>query len=145
MKYRDRRRYSYDIKLRTYFSGDAIERDRDRKCSATFTIHTYALPLKQTICKDCMRFMTVRKFCGSKNALEPYRLVAYRDEWFQGILNRKGDREDQVFSIYVTPRKIVFEKLTTAQLVKELPTFYGIRSFQAVFTKSRHWNLCRAS
>jgi hypothetical protein len=46
----------------------------------------------------------------------------------------------QLESTYLlTPlRRVLFEKLTGFQLVKEFPAFYGTRRFIAVFTRSRY-------
>ena len=38
-------------------------------------------------------------------------------------------------------RTVLLEKLTSLQLVKEFPTFYGIRTFIKAFTSARHLSL----
>jgi len=35
-------------------------------------------------------------------------------------------------------RELLLEKLIVSQLIKEFPTFYGTRSFIAVFTRESH-------
>jgi len=34
----------------------------------------------------------------------------------------------------------LLEKLTSTQLVKKFPAFYGTRRFITVFTRARHWS-----
>jgi hypothetical protein len=46
----------------------------------------------------------------------------------------------------LTPwRRVLIEKLTVTQRVKNFPTFYGIRRFIIAFTGARHWSLSWAT
>ena len=50
-------------------------------------------------------------------------------------------------TLYFTPylltpwSRVIFEKLTSSQLVKKFPTFYGTRKFTTAFTSARHLSL----
>ena len=46
----------------------------------------------------------------------------------------------------LTPRsRVLLEKLTSSQLVKKFPVFYGTRRFITAFTSARHLSLFRAT
>ena len=48
--------------------------------------------------------------------------------------------------LLLTPQsRVVLEKLTSSQLVKKFPAFYGTRRFITAFTSARHLSITRAS
>ena len=50
------------------------------------------------------------------------------------------------YSILYTPSStVILEKLTTSQLVRKFPTFYGTRRFITTFTSARHLSLSWAT
>jgi len=44
----------------------------------------------------------------------------------------------QISHFYALWSRVLLEKLTPAQLVTKFPTFYGTKSFTAVFTRGHH-------
>jgi len=51
-----------------------------------------------------------------------------------------------ILTYLLTPlNRVLLEKLSSFQLVKKFPTFYGTRSFITSFTSARHLSLSRAS
>ena len=50
----------------------------------------------------------------------------------------------KLYLLLTSWRRVLREKLTSSQLVKKFPTFYGTRSFITAFTRTRHLSLSRA-
>ena len=78
----------------------------------------------------------------------------YTQDWTNKhsfISNIQQDWADTSLHFYLltyllTPRsRILLEKLTSSQLVKKFPAFYGIRKFITAFTTARHLSLSWAS
>jgi hypothetical protein len=78
-------------------------------------------------------------FCFPITVLYHIRSVLHM--WYPSLLLKTVHTNGQL-----TPwNRVLLEKLSVAQLLKNFPTFYGTQMFVTVFTRALHWSVSWAS